>query len=186
MAHRTRHRSGSRVPDETEPDSVAGFLPLTDVHGGPLGTDRRGEGIRSGVQVHLRDDQLRRVRYGLRVDLSATYDADVAVPGERQGLRHPVGHLGARVRPGRVASDDDVAPARQRPEARRQRLPRQPAHDHRLSPRRGPEVRHVLGDVPRDRTVAADAPGAVLRPDQDDVPRRRHTATGALMGGWCR
>jgi hypothetical protein len=111
-------------------------------------------------------------------------DAGRAVAGEGDRVRQRGRRLDPVMAPVGIAGDDDVAPPRQRPADRIERLA---SHDDGVARRDALEVREVLGKAPGQRIVDADAALRVHRDDHGeeaghggDSPQ---TATGALMAG---
>ena len=142
----------------------------------------REERVAGDVVVDLREEQLVGERKRLCVDLRAADHEDaVDVAEELDGLLDRAGALRSLRTPEGIPGDDHVAAVRQRAEAVGKRVPRPPPHHHGVSRREFLEVRDVLGDSPRDRSVAADHAVASDGSDESD----RHTATGARIAGWC-
>jgi hypothetical protein len=118
------------------------------------------------------------VRLDVKLD---KFDDCAKFERQLQRLLEAVRHQRAVGVPAGLARDDDVGAAGQRPEARRDRVPGLAAHDHRVAERGALEERHVLRQLPQQVVVVAD--DAVARHGRDE--RDLHTATGALIAGWC-
>ena len=131
-------------------------------------------------------DKFKSLSLGQKIGRSfATIGSGVAVGGAGLGIGMAAGlglgiatggiaavafGLGALGLPLGVARQHDVAPARQRAEARRQRLPGASAHDHRAARGDAPEVGQVLRQAPGH--VAAVADHAVARDRGDELDER--------------
>ena len=107
----------------------------------PCGEER----VALHLEIDLGQEQLVGVRKRRRVDLGAPdHEHLLLAPGELERFLHGARPLGVRLAPRRVARDHDVAPARKRAEAVRQRLPGPTAHDDGVPGRQLAEPGHVL------------------------------------------
>ena len=144
----------------------------------PLGEER----VAVDVEIDLGQHELVGKRQRRCIDLGAADDEDTFDISKRlECLLHGSGTLRARRGPRAVARDDDVASVGQRPEALGQGLPGLPPHHDGVTGRERFEVCDVLGDAPRNPSIAPDHAAARDCGDKSDG----HTATGARIAGWC-
>lgn len=152
------------------------------VLGGHLGLGRRGElGDLGQVDLGAGLAELHRLgvhraaadhehRLDARAQLGASSEQRQSAL-ERLGEHDAVGERQLLLRGG-VAREHDVDPVVQRPELRRDRLPRLAAHDHRVPlarvrrrPRELLEVGHVAAEPPRQPTLDPDPARRLARRD---------------------
>src|SRR6476661_9714021 len=169
------------VRDETE-GQAGGVAMAFARHFLPRRSQRGCEGVAVECLLDLGDLRHLRQRRRLRIELGTADD-----PGPLRILAQADGFLqrGRAFRAGSLpillSRHDDVAPARQRTEPGRQRVPGPAPHDDRRAQRHALEMRQVLRQVPGQATVAADDAVGGARVDQAQA---HQTATGALMAAW--
>ena len=110
----------------------------------------------------------------------ATHDPSELITNQLLGLFQGRNNIASGEQSVR-ARHDYVAPPGERTILLLKGLVRAPAHDHGMARGQPLEVSKVLGQVPGHRAIPADRPVVCLGPNSDET----HTATGALIDGWC-